>query len=381
MTKVVARHPTRGGRGRPSRQTDERGVVLLIFAMSISAMLVLAAFVLGGSLGYSAVRNAQNGADAAALAATSTLRDVKNGDASPSEVLADAISVAEDNGADPGSTTCEIVNGTYALSKSEADVIGPCTPATVRSLTAAGVRVTTGDTRAVPFGAFVDSDTITGDASATATAQPIRDARAPFMVCSAPTATGHPALPLISAPGLSPPFQLNSAAIGLSYVVQGNEMTQGGRDCGNGSSSWRGLVNSNAPFPIPASSPVDDSDWWQIETGNKNGPIPSMLAGSGSCSMPNGEVGDLQVGCKLLLPICTAGNGSTGSNFRLYCVRVAQFEISYIGKVSSGTAPCHPSQRNNIVCADLVGPGTAAVGTGGADTPQADDVVVVRLVE
>lgn len=365
---------------RSARSRDD-GVVLLIFAAFFSVMLVLAAFVLGGSLGYSAVRNAQNAADAAALAAASTLQEVKNGDAVPSEVLDTAVSVAEDNGADPAAVTCEIVNGTYALSKSAADVLGPCTTANVNAASAAGVRVLTSDTRNVPFGSFVDSNTITGDALATATVQPLREGRAPFMVCSDPTATGHPTLPLVSDFTVDPPYVFNESAIGASYVVQGNEMKNDGRDCGNSSSSWRGLVRTEVTYAMPNTDPTNDAGWWQIETGNKNGQLPNLLAGAGSCAMPNGEVADLQVGCRILLPLCPKGNGDTGSNFRLYCVRMAMFEISYIGKVSSGTAPCHPSERNNIVCADLIGPGTAAVGQGGADTPGANDVVVVRLVE
>lgn len=364
--------------GAPRR---DDGVVLLIFASFLSVMLVLGAFVLGGSLGYSAVRSAQNAADAAALAATNTLMEVKAGDAAPAEVLSTAVAVASDNGAEPSSVTCEVVNGTYALSKSEADVLGSCTTANVDAVSAAGIRVRTSDSRDVPFGAFVDSDTIAGDAIATATAQPLREGRAPFMICSAPTATGHPRLPLVGDLSVNPPYAFDAGAIGTSYVVQGNEMVADGRDCGNGSTSWRGLVRTELTYEMPSTNPTVDSTWWQIETGNKNGALPSLLTGAGSCAMPNGEIGDLAVGCRLLLPLCPKGNGATGTNFRLYCVRMALFEVSYIGKVSVGTAPCHPTQRNNIVCADLIGPGTAAVGRGGASAPGANDVVVVRLVQ
>lgn len=365
----------------PHAARRDDGAVLVLFAVATSMLLVLGAFVLGGSLGYTAARNAQNAADAAALAATGRLHDVRNGTASAAEVEATAVAVAEDNGADPGTTTCEVVNGRYAVTGADSDVLGPCTDATVLSSSAAGVRVTTGDTRAVPFGAFVDSDTITGDALATATMQPLREGRAPFMVCSAASATGHPALPLVSQPANDPPWELNTAAIGASYVVQGNQMSRDGRDCGNGSSSWRGLVSSDAPFTMPSPDPTDDSDWWLVETGNKNGQLPNLMTGAAGCAMPNGDVTDLSVGCQILLPLCVAGNGETGVNFRLYCVQMATFEISYIGKVSSGAAPCHPTERNNIVCADLVGAGAAAVGRGGTTVPNAGEVVVVRLVE
>lgn len=366
---------------RPTHRRRDDGITVLVFAASASVLLVLGAFVLGGSLGYTAVREAQNSADAAALAATSTLRQVQTGSASPTEVLSTAVSVAADNGADASSVTCEVVTGAYARTGADADVIGACTSTNVQDPDAAGVRVTTGDTRAVPFGSFIGSDTITGDARASATAQPLRQGKAPLMVCGAPTATGHPAPPLVDDASLNPPYRLNPSAVGLSYVVWGNEMKNGGRDCGNGSSSWRGLIRADLTFEMPSPDPVDENGWWQIETGNKTGQVERLVAGNAACTLPTGDIAELTVGCELLLPLCPKGNGQTGVNFRLYCSQMALFRVTYIGGESVGPAPCHSSEKNNIVCADLVGSGVAAVGTGGADTPKTGDVVVVKLVE
>lgn len=361
-------------RARPV--SGDRGVVLIFFAISLTAVCVLAAVALGGSTGYSAVRTAQNSADAAALAATARLRQVGTGDAAPSEVATVAASVAEANGAAAGTTECEVVTGGYAITRAPADVLGPCDGTTETHVLAAGVRVTVQNQRSVPFGAFVTpNEEVVAVATSTATIQPVRAGSSPFMLCA--TAVGHPVPPILAAPT----YDVNPLAVGQSFMLWGTQMKNDGRDCGNGSSSWRGLVDFEETFPVPSPDPVDDTEWWEIETGNKSGHIPSLLVGTDVCGGENLSVTDLTVGCRLAVPVCTHGNGSTGADFKLHCVRFLAFEITYIGKVSAGVAPCHATETNSVICADLVGGAVADDGATGSSTPSPDEVVAIRVVE
>lgn len=362
---------------RTSRRRSERGATIIVFAVAITGMLSVSALVLGGSLGYSAVRTAQNGADAAALAGASTLRQVKLGNAAAGDVSATVLDVAKENGADPANIGCDIVRANYAITNSDGDVIGPCSEGNANNPAAAGVRVTTHATRTVPFNAFVDSDTITGDAVAAATIQPIREGSSPFMVCASPTASGHPA-PVLLPSGSDPSgYEVNTAAIGLEYVLHGNAMKDGGRQCGAGSLSWRGFVSFTGNFPVPSADPNDDSDWWEVKTGNANGHMDRVLAGDDVCG------GDIEyfLGCRLAIPLCPASNGDTGENLKLFCVKMGAFEITH-NQHSAGNPPCNSGvPSNGLVCGKFLGPASMTRGRGGADTPDTNSVVVIKLVQ
>lgn len=377
-------------RSRPLAR--DRGIAVVFFAISVSAILAIGALVLGGSVGYTAVRNAQTAADAAALAGTTTLRDHKQNwvDTPASDVFDEVESVVESNGATLAAGGCELVRASYALTGSDADVIDDCKE--LESLSpedfdaAAGVRVTVDDTRSVPFAAFVDSDTITGQAAAAATIQPVVGGRSPFMVCSSPDADGHPAQALLEDGGDPTGYVVNEAAIGKYFVLWGNQIKYGGRDCGNPASDWRGLVEFEATFDLPSPDPVDDTDWWQTESGNKNGNLPRTMAGSKACQLDGEKVDELEVGCRVSVPLCPAGNGDT-SDFRLYCVKLGTFEISHKGNVFNDdlSATDYPTPcgtvTTNIICGEFVGAGTATSGQGSAEQPDANSVVLIKLVE
>lgn len=366
---------------RTRRARGDRGAVLMLFALSLASMAVVAALVLGASNGYSGARSAQNAVDAAAAAASHRLHQVATGDATADEVADTAESVAEDNGAEPGSVECEVVSALYALTKAESDVIGPCDGTNETDALAAGVRVTAYEEREVPFGPFVGADTIRASARAAATVQPVRQASSPFMVCS--SAAGHPVPVLVEDTDLYPPWDINAAAVGQSYVLWGNAMKDDGRDCGNGSASWRGLVDFEKTFAIPSPDGVDDTGWWEVDTGNKAGLIQTDLTGNDTCGdgSSNQTVDSLAVGCRVTVPMCTHGNGETGVNFKLHCVRLAAFEVTWVGGTSSPPAPCMVAAPNNTICGTLLGTATGTSGTTGATKALSSEVVAVRLVE
>lgn len=356
-------------RARSPHHDDDRGVVLVLFAISVTMIFTLVALVLGSSLGYSAVRNAQNAVDAAAAAATTTLESVRQGTEGPAAVLATAVAVAEDNGATPGSVRCDVVTAHYAITRAENEVIGPCTAANVGSSSAAGIRISASDVRDVPFAAFVDQRTISATASATATIQPVRYAsiRSPFLVCA--TAEGHGTPLLTPDPSGPGGWHVNHDAFGLDIQLwaNGNEMRDGGRSCG--APNWHGLADTTVTRTVPSTDPDDPEDWWPIESGSKVGWIPEVLAGSEACD------GVVRVGCKLLLPLCSTGDGN-GINFRMYCPAMAVFEVTYAG---DGPSPC--SASTHAICGRMTTGGAPLRGRGVADTPQITDLTRVRLVE
>lgn len=386
--------PRRDARTRPRTATGERGITVVFFAIALTGLLAVSALVLGGSVGYEAARNAQTAADAAALAGASAIQNHKQDwiITPVDEVLAEVESVVADNGA--ALRSCDLVDAEYALSESESDVVAACDQLAFLAdddfQRVAGVRVSVTDTRDVAFAAFVADDEVTSSATAAATIQPVSRGWAPFMVCTSPDAVGHPAQAMLQDPGAPNGYSINSAAIGKHYVLWGNQMKNLGRDCGNGSSSWRGLVQLPADgYALPSSeaAPGDDSDWWEADTGNKTGQLSQRMAGGNACSFEAGDsVDDIELGCEIAVPLCPRGNGDTGTNFRLYCVMMGVFEITHVGSVTLDDTdppeetPCG-SEPNNIVCGRFVGAATAAGGRGVAEAPDRHGFAVIKLVQ
>lgn len=373
---------------------NDRGMTAVFFAISLTGLLAVASLVLGASTGLTKERNGQNAADAAALAATSVLRDVELGDATVAEVLSTAVSVAEDNGADAGSVLCDVVTRFYAVSNAESEVIGPCggtnnPPATnptyhangianERDPDAAGIRVRLADSSDVPFGGAVGQESITARAVAAATTQPVRgEFGAPFMLCS--DASDHGVPLLVDDATLDPPYRVNPDAFDVEFLLWSNGNGFGDRNCGV--SPWHGLVNSDLVYQIP-SDPDDDEGWWDIDTGSRVGHIEDILAGDGGCGwaenvdLKNNVV--ITEPCRMALPLCveTAGNGTSA---RLNCVRLGVFSITYVGD-GQGEGSC-VSDNKKVVCGRLLPGGVATGGQGSLEEADPSELVVIKLVE
>lgn len=377
---------------RRRRQHGDRGITVVLFAIGLTSMLTVGALVLGGSVGYTAARNAQTAADSAALAGTGMLQNHKQDwVATPASAIVDEVrSVVQDNGA--SLVACDLVDADYAITEAEADVIAPCDQLEALEdedfRDVAGIRVSVTDTRDVPLNAFVDQDTITGGAVAAATIQGVTSGRAPFMVCTAPEAIGHPAQILVEDANDPTGYRVNEASIGKLYVLWGNQIKYGGRSCGNPSSDWRGLVKFGQTFTVPSTSVSSDADWWQSESGNTGGNLPGTLAGGTSCELEGQKIDALasQIGCLIAIPLCPMGNSST-SDFRLYCVKIGAFEITHVGSVfNESTAateydtPCGVV-TDNIICGRFIGAATAVGGQGVAERPDPYSISVVKLVQ
>lgn len=404
---------------------SDRGVAVVFFAISVTAMLAVGALVLGGSVGYSAVRNAQTAADSAALAGATALHEHKQNWSltSASDLLMEVREVVESNGAELAPGGCELISGDYGLDNDEAYVVGPCesiadlAPDVFRSV--AGVRVTVNDTRDVPFSAFVDRNDITGTAVAAASVQPVVEVSegwSVFMLCSSPSAVGHPAQVLEENPNDPTGYSVRTgedSAKGKVFVLWGNEIKdqESGRDCGKNSSDWRGLIRYDLKFPLPStfSAPplAADDNWWRIEEGNASGTIefsPNVL-GPDACELSGESIDDLELGCELAVPLCPFSNqgdelppehetDTYSADYRLFCPRMGIFEISHIGSTFDETIETDPTappiesyetpcgkRQTNIICGRFQGSAVAKDGQGSADSPDKYDYVVIKLVE
>lgn len=368
-------------RTRNHRSTGDRGIAVVFFAISVTAMLAVGALVLGGSIGYTAVRNAQTAADAAAVAGATAIREHKQNwsEQSAGDIVAEITAVVASNGAVLAEDGCQVVNGSYALTRSESDVIADCKD--IAGLddpefqSMAGVRVTVGDRRDVPFSAFVDRDTITGTAVAAATVQRYQDGlRAPFMLCA--MADDHVVPLLEPAPDLDPPYRVNPAAVGEEFALWSNGNGFGDRNCGR--SSWHGLVNPDVEYAVP-SDPSDDSTWWDVDPGSKVGHLPRVLTGNDACTWSAEAINDSDVGCQLALPLCS-GTVGNGTKMRLRCDRIATFEITFVGDSNSAGA-CIDTQNKKTVCAKMIAGGTALEGRGSTDPVDNNELSIVALVQ
>src|SRR5436305_14854995 len=78
---------------------DEQGFSIVLVALLMVAMLIIAAIALDGGQAYADHRQMQNAADAAALAGARALEQVRFRGGSVTEVAAQALAQATDNGA------------------------------------------------------------------------------------------------------------------------------------------------------------------------------------------------------------------------------------------------------------------------------------------
>lgn len=345
---------------RTARPSEDRGATLIFVAVSLVALMALAGLIVDGGNAYSQRRQMQNAADTAATAGANALQRHRQGEsgATADTILTAARSAAGANGAKTdASFTCELIR----LNTSGTEIgtaACPTSAAAVVPADAFGVRVSTESDHDTSFIKVVGVDGFSAAASAAALLRKAAPAAAPFMVCA--NAAGHPVpLLLIADPLVPEDAVINPAAVGQTFVIYGNDVRTDGRDCGNPSSSFRGLVDLDlAPFDIPG--------WWEADQGNKGGHLLPNVAGG--CGMEDGtKIKDTPVGCEFALPLCVSGNAKPGNLFEMYCVTTGRF------RVTENKAP-------KSISAVFLGGGVAPGGPGGG-VPTPQDVVVIKLSE
>lgn len=344
---------------RTTSRSDERGVTMIFVALSLTALLAIVGLVIDGSNAYAQRRQMQNAADSSSLAGANALQRYRSGvaGATPDKILAEAKAAAGRNGAKTdASFTCDLVR-----LDADGDEIGTvsCPSSTGASIPADayGVRVSATSDHQTSFIRVVGAESFSAKAKAAAMIRKASPTAAPFMVCA--NAAGHPVpLLLITDPLHPESATINPAAVGKVFTIYGNDVRKDGRDCGNPSSQFRGLVDLDlAPFEVPG--------WWEADNGNKGGHyLPNIAGGCGIESET--KIKDTPVGCEFALPLCVKGNGST-SDFEMYCVTTGRFRIT------ANDAP-------KAIDAVFLG-GGVSTGGGGGGVPTPQDVVDIRLSE
>jgi len=352
----VSNHPITP---EPRDVVRDRGVTMIFVAICLVGLMALTGLVIDGGNAFAQRRQMQNAADAAALAGANALQRARQGapGATPDQVLRDARDAAVDNGADPAAFRCSLVR-TSAGGTEVGTAPCPASPSPALPDDAAGVRVQVQSDHVTAFMRVVGHDQFTAAASAAALLRRASVGAAPFMVCA--NAAGHPVPLLIVDDPLDPESAVvNSAAIGQEYVIYGNDIRDGGRDCGNPANQFRGLVDlSKGPFEIPG--------WWEADQGNKGGHMLPNIAGG--CGMDNADkIKDTPVGCEFALPLCLYGNDRPGNAFQAYCVAAGRFRIT-------------KNETPHRLVATVLGGGVVPDGPGsGIAGP--GDVAVIKLSE
>lgn len=342
------------------RLKSDHGAVAMLVAGSLVSLLAFGGLVLDGGNAYSQRRQMQNSADAAALAGANALQNYRQSSSVGSSAIYDAaLAAAVDNGADAGSFECELVRldddgaeiGTTACPEADGASI-PTDTFKVRAKVDSEH-----DTR---FIALVGVDSFTARAGAAASIQKAVLTTGPFMLCG-PTATANGSdIPLLVK--VAGEWEWNPVALSTKpiYNLWGNEINnddQAGR-CGVHDASFRGLVEAGGNYPVPG--------WWPADPGNQAGTQPASIVGA--CTVDFRAIKDIPDGCELALPVCVMGNGETGSNLELYCVKIGRFRTT-------------PTPATTDIEGQFLGGGVAPTGGGGGVPGGVGDVVVIKLIE
>ncbi len=287
---------------------DDDGAVLVLLALSLAALMIIAAIAIDGGQGYAERRQMQNAADAAAMAGTRALdryRFPPSGTTPDVTTISSEVNrVATDNGATTV-VSCRLINFDQVGTSSD---LGPCTSATAANQ-AEGVRVNVSGTVNTFFGGFTGRPTITATTNATATIQELLSVTSPFIICGNPALGGYN---LLNANGTLNPTNATNAG---EMTIHGSQVP----DCGAGS-QFKGLLNN----------PITLNTWTDIGTqGNRVGQYTDVTSGVTPC--PDGGPYD---NCDMLLPIMQQGNGS-GSNATAF---VTAFAVFHVTAGSNGTS-------------------------------------------
>lgn len=315
---------------RGAGRAGEDGVIVVLTAISIVAVLLVATIVIDASMAYPQRRSMQNAADAAAVAGSRQLDKVKYHGASWSTVAATVSSIVDANGAD--ASTCTIIGGTGTA-------IGPCSSYNaVTAASAAGVRVVAEDSRRTTFGRLAGRDQVTAKAEAAATIQALRGTGVPFVVCGNPLAGGYPIL--------NPDNTINvQTATAMGTIDIQSAQVPG---CGAGS-AFKGKIGDDE---------VVTPGWVTGDNGNGfDQQIQADVLGATPC-----PTGGPFTGCDMLVPIANKGTGN-GNDIHLYVVAWAVFHITGDGhgnpKYQGQFRADAPYASGGATSTDLPGDGVA----------------------
>jgi Flp pilus assembly protein TadG len=272
-----------------------------MLALSLTALLIVAALVLDGGQGYAERRQIQNAADAASMAGARALdryRFPPSGFTPNVTTISSEVNrVAADNGG-TSVTSCRLINFDQVGTSND---LGPCTSATAANQ-AEGVRVGVAGTFQTFFGGITGRQSLTANNAAAATIQELTAADSPFLVCGNPALGGYN---LLNPDGTLNPS--NAANLG-EITIHGSQVP----DCG-----------ANSQFKGLDGGPIELNTWVDVgEQGNQVGQYRDITTSVTPC--PDGGPFD---DCDMILPIMQAGRAN-GSGAEAYITAFAVFHVT-----------------------------------------------------
>lgn len=315
---------------RPQR--TERGATLVTIALSLTAVLGVSSLAIDGGRAFTARRQSQNAADAAAMAGAEALFAYQYAAATKTTRDATAVSTAV--------TTKLVQNGMTTTSCQLVDelatVLESCAGATEAQLVAASGVVAGGTfTEATALAGVMGINSIKASASATAEVQPLVASAAPFILCGA----AHTGWNI-----LNNDETINGAANNLTNIaIEGPQVP----DCGAGSSTFKGKAAPGAGL-VPAGS------WEGVTTGNGyKATAANAVATLTPCPA---DITTLTGACGMVIPVAAAAQG-VGTATQLQIVTFAIFNVT-----SNGTGGNPRFSGTYVAPADLATQGQAAFG-------------------
>jgi Flp pilus assembly protein TadG len=278
----------------PERLHGDDGVIMVLVAVSVAALVIVAALVFDGGRAYTQRRQVQNGADAAAMAGARALDRARFSGGAATAVDAAVQSVAADNEAT--SATCTVITSTGGT-------VGPCSIASnVTNSTAAGVRVRLSQTRHTTFGALAGMSAVTARTSAAATIQPLAGTRSPFLLCGNGQNDGYD---ILNSDGT-----INTAkAVALGDIpLQASQIPT----CGAGS-AFKGKSGTDSVAMAPG--------WVDGDNGNGfSADILDVVLNATPCTTDDFD------DCDILVPVADTGTGN-GNSIHMHVVAWAVFHV------------------------------------------------------
>jgi Flp pilus assembly protein TadG len=280
-----------------STHRDERGATIVLAALAMVALLGLTGLVIDGGRAYSDHRQAQNAADAAALAGAGALNTYWTNPLKTAGDIWSAVLSKTQGNATNNTPSCHYVDSTGAIINSAIQCsayVGRTVP-----LNATGVEVHASDTQNSAFVQVLGIKTFSAGGTAQARVRAVNIGKSPILLCAVSGADprsvngqgideNDPLLPPIFLPGtdtINPLAIYNATTNSPIYQLKGVEVK---KKCGT-SANFKGRVEGDGDVSYPIPGP------WPGDNGNSAGPFRTKLAGD--C---NGET----VGCKVLIPLC-----------------------------------------------------------------------------
>jgi len=338
---------------RSIRQSnDERGVTLVIIALSLLALMGIAALAIDGGVGFSSRRSTQNAGDAAALAGAEALNTcVTTGCLGSETIINQAVKDSLGVNHVDAAYTCQLIDDQYWQSRSPSDIVAPCPTANGSAIpaNADGVLVTDSTTNKTAFGQVEGVNQLKAAALAAAQLEKVTltSGSAPFFACAVSAADGGTDPAILILTGST--YTVNPLAVGHLYNVWGPSVPT--CDIHGGQGGFHGIVGLDT-FTVGPHS------WIPDQTGVRAGPTRNVLAGPNGCGVT------LVDGCRILLPLCVR-RLLQGNNSTLNCVMFGEFQLENV--------------TTNSADALFIGGSPVLSFGGGGGQPGPGDFRVIRI--